>query len=498
MKRPRLRVALHAGASTATDDIVWSPGGLAYAEFVPSEDVIVGRPGGLRFRIKGGHPSATNDKTRYVSVSETGRRVALIDEDDQVRVYFLADDKPFLSPLESGAWAISLDANWLATRRAPDLGAPSAIDVIRLEGVQPSALLPRTRITLDAPAIRIYAAQNALIAVLETEPASSVAFDVTTGKPRFAPLPGAAEPLGERREMLLVQSGDAFQIVRVRDGASVAPRDHLPAGAESVPSRVLVSPKLQAIAVLTEVLPTQGTRRITARAYAVRGENLDLVGEVHDLPMVHSLAYAAAQFNLTDDGATITDGSDRRWAHRRAGFHRESRGTAVPGKDRRTPAQSLEHFRDRARSNAERGFRVRSSTSQQSGRHQAIPEQGLRAWFSSDDRWLALWDEKTVEVIDLAKGETVMRLKYRRASEVGGVTFEPGNAILNVELKDQNGNPAGSVLVPLADRVMRQFADWLVPRNLSARERCHFGLEGAGCLQEAGTAPGRATHEDRR
>ena len=110
------------GASTATDDIVWSPGGLAYAEFVPPEDVIVGRPGRLRFRIKGGHPSATNDKTRYVSVSETGRRVALIDEDDQVRVYFLADDKPFLSPLERDAWAISLDASWIATRRAPDLG----------------------------------------------------------------------------------------------------------------------------------------------------------------------------------------------------------------------------------------------------------------------------------------------------------------------------------------------------------------------------------------
>jgi len=486
------------GASTATDDIVWSPGGLAYAEFVPPEDVIVGRPGGLRFRIKGGHPSATNDKTRYVSVSETGRRVALIDEDDQVRVYFLADDKPFLSPLERDAWAISLDANWLATRRAPDLGAPSAIDVIRLEGVKPSALLPRTRITLGAPAIRIYAAQNALIAVLETEPASSVAFDVTTGKPRFAPLPGAAEPLGERREMLLVQSGDAFQIARVRDGASLAPRDHLPAGAESVPSRVLVSPKLQAIAVLTEVLPTQGTRRITARAYAVRGENLDLVGEVHDLPMVHSLAYAAAQFNLTDDGATITDGSDRRWAtgaRGSTGNHAELPSQGKTVELQLSPLNTFEIGPDLT-PNAGSGFALQHRSSRVVIKR--FPNKASERRFSSDDRWLALWDEKTVEVIDLAKGETVMRLKYRRASEVGGVTFEPGNAILNVELKDQNGNPAGSVLVPLADKVMRQFVDWLVPRNLSARERCHFGLEGAGCLQEAGTAPSRATHEDRR
>ena len=370
--------------------------------------------------------------------------------------------------------------------------------MIRLEGVQPSALLPRTRITLGAPAIRIYAAQNALIAVLETEPTSSVAFDVTTGKPRFAPLPGAAEPLGERREVLLVQSGDAFQIVRVRDGASLAPWDHLPAGVESVPSRVLVSPKRQAIAVLTEGLPTQGTRRITARVYAVRGENLDLVGEVHDLPMDYSLAYAAAQFNLTDDGATITDGSDRRWATTGA---QESNGNHadLPSQEKTVELQlsPLNHFeirRSHGRARSERAAPARCplfTLRRRSSRAviKQFPNEASERAFSSDDRWLALWDAKTVEVLDLTKGETVMRLKYRRASQVGGVTFEAGNAILHVELKDQK-NPAGSVLVPLADRVMRQFVDWLVPRKLTARERCHFGLEGAGCLQEAGDDTG--------
>ena len=188
---------------TATEDIVWSPGGLAYAEILPSEDVIVGQSGRLRYRIKGGHPTGGGDKSRTVSVSETGRRVALIDEDRQVRVYSLADDKPFLSPLEGDALAVSRDGSWIATRRAPALGAPSAIEVIRFEGAEPSALLPRTRILLDAPPSRIYAGENALVAVLETEPASSIVLDITTGRPRFARLPGAAEPLGERREMLL-------------------------------------------------------------------------------------------------------------------------------------------------------------------------------------------------------------------------------------------------------------------------------------------------------
>ena len=73
-----------------------------------------------------------------------------------------------------------------------------------------------------------------------------------------------------------------------------------------------------------------------------------------------------------------------------------------------------------------------------------------------------------------------------------------GNTILNVEMLDQNGMSAGSILVPLADRMMRQFADWLVPRQLTLKERCLYGFGEAECLLEAVTAPSRATHEDRR
>ena len=261
-----------------------------------------------------------------------------------------------------------------------------------------------------------------------------------------------------------MQSGDAFQIVRTRDGASVAPRDHVPAGVGSVPSRVLVSPKLQAIAVLTEVLPTQGTRRITARAYAVRGENLDLVGEVHDLPMDHSFAYAAAQFTLTDDGATIIDGSNRRWATTGAqnstGNHAD-----LPSQEETVELQLSPSNQFEIRREPQSGAFTLRRRSSRAGIKQFPNDSSHRA-FSSDDRWLALWGPGKLEVFDLTQGKTVMRLNNRRTNP-DGVTFVAGNTILNVEMRDQNGMSAGSILVPLADRMMRQFADWLVPRQLT-------------------------------
>ena len=383
-KRPRLRATLRTVDALGNGRHRLEPGRPRLCGVLPSEDVIVGLSGRLRYPHQGGAPeTGGDDKSRTVSVSETGRRVALIDEDHQVRVYSLADDKPFLSPLEGDALAVS---RWRLDRHTQSAGPGRAIGHRgdqargrRAVGSTPPDPHPPRRAT--EPHLR---GENALIAVLKTEPTSSVVLDITTGRPRFARLPGVAEPLGERREMLLVRSGDAFQIVRTRDGASVAPRDQRPAGVKSVPSSVLVSPKGQAIAVLTEALPAQGTRRITARAYAVRGENLDLVAEAHDLPMESLVGLRRRPIQShrrrSDHHLRVQPalGHDRR-----AGIHRESRGPAVPGRDRRAPAQSIEPFRDPAepiRAHPERTAPARlplvhSSTARQPRRHQAVPEQ---------------------------------------------------------------------------------------------------------------------------
>ena len=83
-------------------------------------------------------------------MSESGERVALIDEDDQVRMYFVADDKPFLVSARESASAIAPDAGWIATaQKRLTEASHRPIDVIRLEGVQSSDLHPRTRIVLD-------------------------------------------------------------------------------------------------------------------------------------------------------------------------------------------------------------------------------------------------------------------------------------------------------------------------------------------------------------
>ncbi len=465
------------------DDIVWSPGGLASAEILLSKDIIVGQPGRPPFRIKGAQPTGASDKSRHVSVSETGKRIGLIDKDGRVQLYSLAEDKPLLSPFRSDAGAVSLHGSWIAARRAPSAGEPPAIDVIWLEGVEASHLPRRTRLVLDAVPSRLYAGPGAVIAVLQTEPASSVVLDVKTGRPRFPPVLGTAEPLGERHDLLLVRAGDAFQVVRVSDGASLAP--WAPPAGVAVPSSVVVSPERQAILIVTEGIPREGKPRIDARAYVVRGDSLNFVGDIPGMPMDYSLAYAVAGITIADDGTTVTARSSRRWSMTSARRFVEDH-TEVPtgGTSVELQRSPLGHFEIRPAGDSGLELRRRSSRfplkrfSDTFGRR-----------FSSDDRWLALWDQGRVEVFDLTQGRTWLTLNHHPRN----VSFAAANTMLNVELADQE-----SLLVPLTDQVIRQFADWLVPRRLSDRERCLYGFDEADCLQDSVRAPSPTAHADRR
>jgi hypothetical protein len=101
-----------------------------------------------------------------------------------------------------------------------------------------------------------------------------------------------------------------------------------------------------------------------------------------------------------------------------------------------------------------------------------------------------------VEAFDLVNGRTLLTLNLRRV-DPAGVTFTAGNTMLIVDLK-QDDRSAGSVLVPLADTAIGQFAAWLVPRPLSDIERCLVGSGEAECLQDTIAAPSHPGHEDRR
>lgn len=89
--------------------------------------------------------------------------------------------------------------------------------------------------------------------------------------------------------------------------------------------------------------------------------------------------------------------------------------------------------------------------------------------FSSDDRWLATWNDKGIQIRDLGRDEIAWDLD---PGGVKNVDFEGGNAILNVQLYD-----GATTLIPLDRKHMERFAKWLVPGELTPEERCQYGLE---------------------
>jgi hypothetical protein len=92
----------------------------------------------------------------------------------------------------------------------------------------------------------------------------------------------------------------------------------------------------------------------------------------------------------------------------------------------------------------------------------------FRHHFSSDDRWLVVWNNKDrIQVLDLARGEIEVDLNL---GNVERVEFGARNTILNVQLDDR------ATLIPLDRALMERFARWLVPRELTPRERCQYGV----------------------
>jgi hypothetical protein len=85
--------------------------------------------------------------------------------------------------------------------------------------------------------------------------------------------------------------------------------------------------------------------------------------------------------------------------------------------------------------------------------------------FSDDDRWLAFWDDRGIEVIDLERRQHVVKLDAPRVSDV---FFAGAGAVLGMQTAKQ------VVLVPLRRAWVEAFALSTVTRKLDDRERCTY------------------------
>jgi hypothetical protein len=123
----------------------------------------------------------------------------------------------------------------------------------------------------------------------------------------------------------------------------------------------------------------------------------------------------------------------------------------------------------------------------------------------ADDRWLAYWDGKRVDLLDLQEGKLIW--EFHAEEEPVDAEFESDNLLLKVsfgseaaidgskEPIDGSKEPIdGSkeprkitsvMLIPVSTALLQRYVKWLVPRELSDSERCTYALGGKECLTEA-------------
>jgi hypothetical protein len=490
-----------------TSDIVWSAGGRAAAELlVPQDaavqDVVVARYGRttplLKSQIKGVDSlEDVNDKSRLISTDELGTRTAVVGQDpvtkvDRVTVYSVSDHKPFLSRLRLGSFAVAPDGRSLAIARPAGPSATGAvIDVIELDRDFVSGAGPRLGRRLELPILpdRIHASQSSIVAVL-TKPKTIVVFEAATGKPRFELQTEDVQPLGAARELLLVKSVTGERIVKTSDGTTVAPWEPAPPGA----SAAVLRPSANGEAVAVLRTRAGGPPTVSAEVYAVQGNALVLAGRVVDMP--ESVGWGSIELAPSDDARTLLE------VHRASRDRHKLTTTVWPvtsGTDaaRAQPAPPVESRDDvampPARSPrgqfemlAESGATSTATVRLVRRADQSIVkrfEGGLRHMFASDDRWLVSWSDKTIQVLDLARGEVAFVLAD--LGNVDAVRYAPGNTILEAHF---DGEPAESMLVPLDPGLMERFARWLMTRQPTRQERCMYGLAAeADCRDEVVT-----------
>ena len=477
--------SLHRDRAEATDDIVWSAAGQAFAELLSSRDLIVGRMASFDAqsgsRIKGTRAVDRENNSQSISMSEDGTRVALIDRDQMVRVYSLADYKPFLSRFEPGSVAVAPDSHWMAVAKRPTpTEKRSVIDVIPIE--QTFASDPRSqirkRIEVVAPVKQIYAARDSVVVLLETTPETTAVYDAISGKLRFEPENGHATVLGAARELLLFAR--PWRVIKTRDGSRMAPWGQ--SSGAGRPSLLLFSSGNEALAFLR--LQAANSTLADATVYSVRGDTLVPSGQVVNLPAKSfgRLYLAADARSITEDRPT-SDGKQERFVwtvtrDQKLAAVRAATATEIPA----ASVSPSGRFEIQGGNGA---FKVVRRIDRSTLKSFWLKSNLLYYRFSGDDRWLAVWSEKDgIQILDLARGEIVLALdpryhRYLREKNKGevAVDFEGRNTILSVQVFDDT-KPIATMLIPLDRPLMERFARWLVPRELTAEERCRYELGG--------------------
>ena len=456
-----LALAAHV-MDRATLDIVWNLTGRAFAELLvsrdrQSQDLIVGRVDDasrrLESRIKGGHPNnKASEKSQLISVDDSGTRVALIDADEHqlVRIYSLAHHKPFLSRLPTKAVAMARDGGWIAVA-GPAPGDQGAIlDVISMQqAFARGELSARTRIAIDALPIEMYATRDSVITVLPTQPVTTALFDAATGKPRFEPVVGAAQPLGNAGDLLLVSpmNGQPWRVVNTRDGSTLAPWDQPQQDPDLLVRTVLVSPDKQAIAVLRA--PTPRTSRLSAVIYLVRADRLLLSGYVADLPDT-ARGSLLPRFQLANDARVIRDARSKQIWPVNSTLAAARRARSIdPGSA--APPNRFD-VQDSNSAGVPMLTVVRRADKSVLG---SFASAGPHSEFSDDDRWLANWGNgREVQILDLANRTVAFTL---HVAEVKEVEFVAHSTLVKLQLADS------TMFVPLDRALMERFAKWLAP-----------------------------------
>jgi hypothetical protein len=455
------------------EDIIWSAGGRAYTELQGSGGLVVGRDDQPAAIIKGERSFPDRqDKTRLISVSEAGNRLAIIDEDEDhhlVKVFSLSVNKPFLSGLASDGFFAAPSGDWFAVvNRDPDTDSASA-DIFGIDSNFVAGHLSQPRRIEIGVAASVATSPDSLI--VTGEDSSTTVYDVATGQPRYPRLTGKVELLGATRELMRLAP---TRFVKTRDGSAVIPPGETKDRVEDTELTV-TSDNNDAIAL---VRPVEGG--VTAAVYSVRGDTMTRVGDIPGLPAWTPRNYHRVQ--VADDGRSLVLGfgdEERRF------FVAGNNGQAAPPQAvdpkliavSRTGTYELrrEPSAGAGRSNHEIGtiHLVRASADAEKSvvRHVAADDDS-RYQFSSDDSLLAAWGPRGLQIVQTGSGDVLVSMK---TIGIRRVEFLGGNAVVSVITHDE------IMLVPIDQALMKRFAAWLNPRPVTAEERCLYGLPNAVC-----------------
>jgi WD40-like Beta Propeller Repeat len=482
--------------------------------------------------------SVSDDGRRLVILSDSrdgqrgGRSTGV------VRIYSLAEHKPLLSRLD-GNVVVAPDGRWVATQGTDPLTETSdppsnstRIEVIALDewlastdarpvGREEATANEKLKFapvrSIDVSPLgskfTMLAARDAIILVSE-QPPRTVVYDVTSGKEKFPPLDGEAQLLGSDGTLFLLQlsgEGGSTRVMRTRDGSEVArwaapvwvskhqqaiavtqtgsPAGVLPGQQSSAPP--FVQPQLVGPAPPG---PQCGVRNVTV--YAAAGDRLVPSGELNGLPDMSRIEVADDARSVTvnyrmPQAQGWTPTTTWRCKMSATGSTDASSCTELDPSD---DSQQDSLRSPRGKFAVRRGERVEIVRR----RDERRAEHVLRDFdntnfnddmtkFSADDQWVVVQPNKKKSSLDILKlndkGDTA-ELAYvfdltdgsestTKADMIEKVGFEGDGRLLKITFGNNE-----TMLFPL-DPI--PFAKWLVPRELTADEKCFYWRDDPHC-----------------